>query len=132
MKFCALDVGDVWTGTAISDSLGIIARPYKSILTSKLEPFINELLKKESIATIVVGYPKTMRGTQSEQTKKVLAVFTKLEQQFPTVGWKLWDERLTSKRAAALKKTRTKEDKIRSHSIAAAFILSSYLEFQKN
>jgi len=70
-----------------------------------------------------------MRGTESEQTRKVRAVFEKLEQKFPTTSWKMWDERLSSKRAANLKKATTKEDKIKSHAIAAAFILSSYLSF---
>jgi len=36
------------------------------------------------------------------------------------------DERLTSKQADQIKQAKTKEDKIKSHSIAAALILRSY------
>jgi putative Holliday junction resolvase len=129
MKILALDLGDAWVGTALSDALGMFARPYETVATADIEKFLTELLVKEPITTIVVGYPKTMRGTESEQTKKVIEFAKQLEHKFPTVTWKLWDERLSSKRAGELKKTKNAADKKKSHSVAAAFILSSYLEF---
>jgi putative Holliday junction resolvase len=128
-RILALDVGDVWTGMAISDSLGLIARPYKTVKTTQLEAFLKQVLTDESIEAIVVGYPRTLRGTISEQTKKVLQVKEQLEQKFTTVRWALWDERLTSKRAEHLKKNFTREAKYDSHSLAATFILDSYLEY---
>jgi len=131
MKTLALDVGDKWTGTALSDSLGMFAQPYQTTPSDKLETFLKDVLEKEPIKTVVVGYPKTMRGTISDQTRKVEATKEKLEKLFDSIEWVLWDERLSSKRASNLKKARTKEDKIKSHSIAAAFILESYLEFKK-
>ncbi len=129
MRILALDIGDMWTGTALSDQLGLLARPYQTVATASLKDFLSEILSKESIQEVVVGYPKTMRGTLSEQTKKIEAVKQQLEQLFTTVTWVLWDERLTSKQAAALKKAKTKEEKLRLHSIAAAFILDSYLGY---
>jgi len=129
MKILALDVGDVWTGSAISDALGILARPHKTVPTADLELFLSETIGSERIQTIIVGYPKTMRGTESIQTKKVEEMKNKLEQQFDTIEWRLWDERLSSKRADSVKRAKTKEDKRMSHSIAAAFILDSYLTF---
>ena len=71
MKILALDIGDKWTGTAVSDPLGIIARPYKTVETKELEIFLSETIGSENIEKIIVGYPKTMRGTESEQTKKI-------------------------------------------------------------
>ena len=53
----------------------------------------------------------------------------KLEKMFPQVRWQLLDERLSSKQADQLKRAKTKEEKIHSHSIAAAFILKTYLKF---
>jgi len=129
MKMLALDVGDKWTGSAISDPLGILARPYKTVSTAELEIFLSETIGSENIKKIVVGYPKTMRGTESEQTKKIKEVKEKLEKIFDAVPWVLWDERLSSKRAASVKKAKTKDDKKMSHSVAAAFILDSYLTF---
>ena len=128
MKILGLDIGDRWTGTAISDPLGMFARPYKTVETTQLSDFLHTTINKESLNTIVVGYPKTLKGTESEQTKKIIQTVEKLKETFPNVEWKLWDERLTSKQAEKIKKARTKEEKKESHSIAAALILGSYLD----
>ena len=129
MKIIALDIGDVWTGSAISDALGFFARPYQTVESAKLEQFLTTLLSKEHISTVVVGHPTTMRGTKSEQTKKIEATTQELKATFPNVTWVLWDERLTSKHADTLKRPKTKEEKIQAHSVAAAYILSSYLDY---
>lgn len=131
MKILALDIGDVWTGTALSDALGMFAKPYQTTETKKLHSFLTELFTKEKIEKIVIGYPRTMSGTSSDQTKKVEEAKLKLEEKFPDTSFILWDERLSSKRAQTLKQAKTKEDKIKSHSIAAAFILESYLQFSR-
>lgn len=130
MKIIALDIGDVWTGCAISDELQLVARPFQTVETSKLVNFLEPLIVQGTVGVIVVGHPRTMRGTSSDQTKKVERIKQDLEARFPGVQWLFWDERLSSKRAEQLKKARTKEEKIHSHSIAAAFILESYLVFR--
>lgn len=129
MKLFALDLGDVWTGSAIADPLGITARPYKTTLSTQLIPFLHEVIAQEAITDIVIGLPKTMAGTYSHQTNKVITQKKELEQLFPNIRWHLWDERLSSKQAAATKKTHTKQDKQMAHSIAAAIILTGYLLF---
>lgn len=129
MKIAALDVGDVWTGSAISDPLGILARPFKTAKTKEINTLIAELTK-QLVSTFIVGHPKTMRGTTSEQTEKVETQFNKLKTQYPNIKWILWDERLSSKRAQTTKHARSKKEKVDSHSIAAAFILESYLSYQ--
>ena len=131
MKILALDIGDRWTGVAISDPLGILPRPYDTIKTTELFTSLEQIIMKEHISTIVVGLPTTLRGTESEQTKKVLSMTEELKKVFPVIEWKMWDERLTSKQASALKSTKTREDKLRSHAIAAAIFLSSYLEYKR-
>ncbi len=132
MKSLALDVGDVWTGTAISDVLGLTARPYQTVQTTNLISFLTQTIVQEEIGTIVIGYPITMRGTESDQTRKVLQMKTVLETTFPAIKFKLFDERLTSKQASGIKHAKSKPDKIASHSIAAAVILSTYLMFASN
>lgn len=130
MKTLALDIGDAWTGSALSDLSGMFARPFRTVPSSELNAFLTEVFSAEPIHKVVVGYPRTMRGTASEQTKKIEATKKELEAAYPEKQWILWDERLSSKRAAQqTKKIQTKEDKIKSHSIAAAFILESYLTF---
>lgn len=132
MKIMALDLGDRWVGTAISDPLGMFARPYKTVSAHDLKEFLFQTLGAENVSTVVVGYPKTMKGTESEQTKKVVALVEELKSIFDAVTWELWDERLTSKMALGVKKEKTKEDKLKGHSIAAAFILESYLMYLQN
>ncbi len=132
MKILGLDIGDRWTGIAISDALAMLARPLKTVSSHELDTTIQELIESESIGTIVVGYPKTMRGTESEQTKKVKQQAAHLEKAFPKIEWVLWDERLTSQHAAKLKRVKTKEDKLQSHSIAASLLLSSYLNYKRD
>ncbi len=130
MKTVGLDIGDAWVGIAISDALGISCRPHSTAKVADLDDELAKLLKEEQVNTIVVGYPLTMKGEQSEQTKKVIAKKEELEKKFPGACFALWDERLSSKRAktAQGKAARTKEGKVQEHAIAASFILQSYLD----
>ncbi|MBD3272785.1 Holliday junction resolvase RuvX [Candidatus Dependentiae bacterium] len=135
MKILALDLGDKWVGSAISDALGITCRPYQTVELNQLKNFLLKMIKKENISTIVIGKPTTFSGKESEQTKKIINMAEKLKNEInleveDKIKWILWDERLSSKRAEALKqrKVKNKEDKIKSHSVAAAFILQTYLD----
>ena len=128
MRIIAFDIGDVHTGVAYSDDLGIIAAPYTSVATNILVSWLTHLLTTEPIETIVVGYPKTLRGTHSAQTEKVIAFVEMLKKQFPTITWKLIDERLTSKQAQIYLRTKSKKHKNSEHSIAAAIVLQTYLD----
>lgn len=129
MKIMALDLGDAWVGTALTDALRFFAKPYKTVGAADLEFFLQETFSKEKISTIVVGYPKTMQGTESDQTRIVIATKEKLEIMFPDQKWVLWDERLSSKQARSIKNPKNKEEKLQQHSIAAAIILESYLPY---
>jgi len=134
MKILALDLGDRWVGTAISDALGVTCKPYQTVELDNLYQFLATTIPHERISTVVVGYPKTFSGGASEQTTKIEQMKNDLEVMFKEVGsntitWILWDERLTSKRASELHRSaRTPEEKKKSHSVAAAFILQSYLD----
>lgn len=128
MRIIAFDIGDVHTGVAYSDDLGIIAAPYKTVATNVLVAWLADLLTHEPIETIVVGYPQTLRGTHSAQTNKVVEFVDMLKKQFPTITWKLIDERLTSKQAQGYLRTKSKKHKNSEHSIAAAIVLQIYLD----
>ena len=135
MRVLALDLGDVWIGMALSDPLGMFASPYKTIKIDELENTLRSLLGEGEIDTVVIGCPLTMKGAQSEQTKKILAQKEQLAKRYDVVHghaitWVLWDERLSSKRAQQLqkKKVPSVEEKRLEHARAAAFILQSYLD----
>lgn len=132
MKVLGLDPGDVWIGVAISDALGISCRPLSTITLDELETFLTTILSKEAIDTIVVGYPLTMKGLQSDQTKKIILLKEALEKKFTKAHWLLWDERLSSKRAQTTQTSgaQSKEARHKEHAIAAAFILQGYLDWR--
>lgn len=132
MKTVALDLGDRWVGVAISDPLGIIARPYDTVKAGQLTKFIAQLLESEQIKTIVVGHPRTLRGTDSEQTNKAVAEFMRLKERFPAVEWTLWDERLSSKQARSFGGGSSAKSAHSIHARAAALILTTYLTYQAN
>lgn len=123
-KIAALDLGDQWIGIALSDASQLLARPHTTIPQKELCSFLSTLFSQEEIETLVVGYPQTLRGTESEQTKKIVKQKEELALLFPHVQWILWDERLSSKQAQTMGK---KGDKLHIHAKAAAVILEGYL-----
>lgn len=130
-KIAALDLGDHWVGIALSDSTRTLAKPYTTAPFAGYLPILKVLIDEHKPAAIIIGYPKTMRGTESAQTQKVTVLYEELQKLFPNMLFILWDERLSSKRAQTTSPARTKEAKIKSHAIAAAFILDSYLNYLK-
>ena len=135
MKILGLDLGDKWIGSAISDALGISCKPFKTVTINELDGFLTNTLEQEEIELVIVGYPQTNRGTESDQTKKVAAHFQTLSTKFSFINgqkieWKLWDERLSSKRAQQLMTLQKKGKDVsqKEHSLAAAFILQNYLD----
>jgi len=131
MRILALDIGDRWTGVAISDPLGILPRPYDTTKTADLNIFLEKVIAKERVSIIVVGLPTTLRGTESDQTKKIITMTNALKEAFPIITWNFWDERFTSQQAARIKPTRSKTDKLHSHAIAAALILQTFLDYKR-
>ena len=141
MKIMALDVGDAWVGTAISDGLGITCAPYETVGKKDLSSFLLTQIKEKEITTIIIGLPITMSGQESSQTKKIIEEKELLEKELTPllnhpVSWLLWNERLSSKFASQISpynKNKSKKDaqleRLKQHSKAAAFILQSYLDY---
>ncbi len=132
-KILALDIGSVRIGVAISDALGLLAHPLKTLKWVNKEALLNEvagLLKENLVSVLVIGIPYTMKGTESEQTKNVLAISDFLKNTLD-VQIELLDERLTTKLAEnILKGVNKKASKNRDiiDQIAAANILQTYLD----
>ena len=130
----AIDPGDVKTGAAISDELGITAQPagvwkrggFKDDLAG-----IKKLMTEYEIERIVIGHPINMDGSVGERAKKVESLAKKLEKALPEIEVVLWDERLTTVMAertlieadVSRKKRRKVIDQM-----AAQLILSSWLD----
>jgi putative Holliday junction resolvase len=132
-KVLGLDVGEKRTGVSISDALGLMAHPYKTIQWKGLKRFLSEIkiiVNAENIHKIVVGLPLTLRGTESKKTEEVKKIIKALRESFEQEIIEV-DERLTTKMAenallAVGKKPSRNRDKI--DQIAAVEILQLWLD----
>jgi putative pre-16S rRNA nuclease len=140
-RAAALDLGEARTGVAVSDPGGSLARPLEVVPSERLTEYLDTLLAQEGITEVVVGLPRTLDGEVGFQAKRVLARLVTLREEFPTVRFVEWDERLTTRLArsslgevrtgsrkggqAARRKGGTRE---RVDHLAAAGMLQEYLD----
>ena len=130
-----IDYGERRIGLALSDPMGIIAKPLKVIDRKKSNDYISEILntsEEKKAKIIVVGLPLTLRGTKSKQTEIVQKFIDELIQ-LGTIPVVPVDERLSS--IAAIKSlqeqgVKTGHAKGRVDETAAAIILQEYLDSQ--
>ena len=131
-----IDFGKRRVGLALSDKLGLIASPYKTIIYLSEKDLIREIknivLEKE-IEIIVLGLPLNMKGEDSIQTKKVRSFKKHLsELKLPIV---YEDERFSSilaKNSLVLQNVKTGHNKSEVDRTAAAIILQQYLDKNSN
>ncbi len=91
---------------------------------------IEEIVKEQNIEKIVVGLPLTLSGEEGEQARKTREFVEKLKN-YISIPVELVDERFTTDMAEEFLKTKKKKyqkDKRKKDSIAAAFILESYIQ----
>tara|TARA_B100000287_G_C20331895_1_gene662093 strand:+ start:147 stop:560 length:414 start_codon:yes stop_codon:yes gene_type:complete len=131
-----IDFGKRRVGLALSDKLGLIASPYKTIIYLSEKELIRELKKivlEKEIEIIVLGLPLNMKGEDSIQTKKVRSFKKHLsELKLPIV---YEDERFSSilaKNSLVLQNVKTGHNKSEVDRTAAAIILQQYLDKNSN
>ena len=100
-RVAALDLGEVRTGVAVSDPDRLVARPVAVVGPEELSGSLRELFDAEGVREVVVGVPRTMGGEIGFQARKVLDKLGALREEFPDVRFVEWDERLTTRLAAA-------------------------------
>lgn len=132
-KILALDYGAKRTGVAITDESNIIASPLGTIASNELYQYLEQLLAKESISTIVIGDPKDLSNNATDITQAANTISKNIKKRFPQVEIARVDERFTSKMAfqamldGGMKK-KDRRNKANIDKISAAIILQSYLE----
>lgn len=124
----ALDIGEKRTGVALADTAVRIAVPYDTIDVDGTEiATITEIIVREKVDVIVVGYPRNQAGLPTAQTSYVESVADRLKDVDVPIVFQ--DESLTSviaeDRLKAHKRPYTKAD---IDAQAAAIILQDYLE----
>ncbi len=138
MKILGLDYGDVRTGVAISDELGMIAHGLETIehngSDKKLLERIKEIIKQNNIEKIVIGYPLNMNATKGPRAEKTDAFIKKLKLATNMEVIKV-DERLTTvashRTMTELNVGKDKKKKI-VDTISAEYILQMYLDKKVN
>lgn len=137
MRILGLDYGSRTVGAAVSDDLLITAQPLETIVRkdeNKLRRTyarIEELIRAYDIELLVLGYPKNMNNTEGERAEKTLTFKEGLERR-TGLEVLLWDERLStvqSERVLIETGVRREKRKDSIDSIAASFILQSYLDY---
>ena len=134
-RILAIDFGEKKTGIAVTDDLQLIASGLTTVITSRLFTFLTDYLKTESVETILVGEPKTLKNEPSESEKLIAPFVEKLKKTFPKVKVERIDERFTSKMAfqtmidSGLRK-KQRQNKALVDEISATIILQSYLYYK--
>lgn len=127
-SYLALDVGERRIGVALGDSSVRIAIAYETLLVDGSEiDQISQLVARESIDTIVVGYPRNQSGETTAQTRYVEDFANKIKDLSPHLLFQ--DESLTSVHAEQrLKQFGGPYTKADIDMQAAAIILQDYLD----
>jgi putative Holliday junction resolvase len=131
-RILAIDFGSKRTGIAVTDELQLIASGLTTVPTIKIYEFLKDYLTNEQVELFLVGEPKQMNNTISENEKNILPFIEKLKKIYPSIPVKRIDERFTSKMAfqtmidSGLKK-KQRQNKSLVDEISATIILQSYL-----
>ena len=133
-RYLSLDVGDKTIGLAVSDLLGLTAQGIETMHRKSIKEdlrYLGEIIKNYEVSTIIVGLPKNMNGTEGERCELVRAFATKINNKYPNLELKFWDERLTTVAAEKLlieaDVSRKKRKKV-IDKMAAVNILQGFLD----
>lgn len=132
-RIIAIDYGSKRTGIAVTDPLQIIATALDTVRSHELIDFLKRYAIAETIESFVVGMPKTLDNTDTNNTPLVKGFIKQLKKQFPDTPIFEHDERFTSKIAlqtmiAMGSKKSDRRDKTNIDKMSATIILQSYLE----
>ena len=139
MRILSIDYGQVRTGFAITDELGITAQGLETIKSNGSDRVIlkkiDELLEKYEINTIVVGMPYHMNGDISERAELTQKFIHKLKCKYNKIKIDYIDERLTTVLANRtmhfLEIDKNKKKNI-VDTISAVYILETYMSRNRN
>jgi len=134
-RVLAIDYGRRRMGLALSDELGLTARPLTTLVrTNRPNDFrrLRHLCRERGVAQVVIGYPLRMSGEAGGMAEEAARFATRLEKELG-IPVDLQDERLTSWEAEQMafetKPSRAKRGPL-DH-LAAAIVLREYLERQR-
>ena len=129
-----IEYGEVRTGLAITDELGITAQGLETIISNGNDKIIlkriDELLKLYEIDCIVLGKPLNMNGSEGKRVEETENFLHKLKSRFNKINIVQIDERLTSVEAHKTMNFLNIDNKKKKglvDTISAVYILESYI-----
>jgi putative Holliday junction resolvase len=130
-RILGVDFGRARIGIAVSDELGLLAHPVKTIPASRdAAKQIAQLAREKNVERVVVGLPRHMSGSVGEAAGEALA-FTRKLRELLSCEVVTWDERLTTMAAnRALRDSgkKTRDSRSVVDQVAAQMILQGYLD----
>ena len=135
-RILAIDYGKKRTGIAVSDELQLIAGGLTTVATSTLVDYILDYVKREPVERIVVGLPKQMNNTPSENMCRIEPFVNRLRKLLPEIPVEYHDERFTSVLAhqailASGIGKMARRNKELVDEVSATIILQSYMESRR-
>jgi putative Holliday junction resolvase len=130
-----IDLGTKRVGIALSDSINMIASPFKTLTfvdNNDLVEKLNSIITDNNVRTIILGLPLNMSGEDTEQTKKVRSFKDTLSKLDLPIMYE--DERLSSvsaKKSLVMQNVKTGYNKAEIDRTAAAIILQQFLDKKK-
>jgi putative Holliday junction resolvase len=132
-RYLGIDYGTRRVGLAISDGLGLTARPLEVVKRSQVAGRVEELVAEYGVDKVVVGMPTGLSGVEGEsavgarELAEELTGISGIEVEFV-------DERFTSRMAESslLESGMKRRDRRATvDKVAAAIILQGYLDAQR-
>lgn len=135
-RILAIDYGSKRCGIAVTDPLQIIATALETVRTHDLADFLKKYTAQEKVEAFVIGMPKKLDNTDSENAARVTAFIKTLKKSFPDIPVHTQDERFTSSMAlqsmiASGSKKSDRREKGNIDKISATIILQSYMESRR-
>jgi putative Holliday junction resolvase len=130
-RILALDIGTKRIGVAVSDPLGITAKPLDYIKNDdNVFQNIKSLIESQNVSTVVIGLPITLKGLQGQQVEYTKEFAEKLKHYIPHINIVFIDERFTTSLAEKHLSQTKKKKNIKDYidSLSAVFILQTYLD----
>ena len=136
-KYLGVDYGDVRTGIAECDAIGLIATGICTVKEGGMKNTAIRVAKEaaeRSVKKIVVGLPKNMDGSEGFRAETVRA-FVEILAGLTEIPIALYDERMTTMQAYRVFEETGAYGKRRRENIdtlSAQIILQNYIDAEKN
>lgn len=127
----AVDLGSVRTGVAVSDELGMLAQPWKTLPGGEkaLEAVVSAIGELKA-SRVLVGLPRNMDGSYGPAAESARAFADQLRARV-ACPVELWDERLTTvaaQRALQESGRKARDQRGVVDQVAAQILLQSWLD----